>query len=307
MADVPDPLGLKGRVALVTGSGRGLGRAYALALSRCGCSVVVNSPPRAEGASAEAVAAEIAAAGGRVAVHVGSVADPVRAVAAVDSAIDAFGSLDVLVSNAGVILNKPFLETTVDDLDGMVAVHLRGPFAAAQRAFAHMRERGWGRIVLTGTGSASFGLEGQSAYASAKAAVVALVHVLALEHRGGEVRANVVLPVAPPVGRTPASARIRELFAERAPRLDPEWVAPLVCLLASDACPGSGGVYSAVGGRYARVFTAVSRGWVAEGDTPPPAEELAGHLEEILDEGGYIIPRSLLDEIEQVALEQRGR
>jgi len=297
---------LSDRVALVTGSGRGLGRAYAIALARLGCSVVVNSPARAEGASAEAVAAEIAALGGRVAVHVGSVADAEGGRAAVDTAVAAFGRLDVLVINAGVILNKPFLDTTDEDLDAMLAVHLRGPFAAVRQAYVGMRERGWGRIVLTGSGSAAFGLQGQAAYASAKAAIGGLCNVLALETGEEDILVNVVLPVAPPVGRTPATARIRELFGTRAGRLDPEWVAPLVCLLASDACPGTQGVYSAVAGRYARVFTAVAPGWRAEGSAPPEVGELARHVDRITDERGYGVPRSILEEIETAARDQAG-
>jgi NAD(P)-dependent dehydrogenase (short-subunit alcohol dehydrogenase family) len=289
------------RTALVTGSGRGLGRAYALALARLGHAVTVNSPPRPDGASAEAVAAEIRAAGGAVAVHVGSVADEAGGKAVVDAALAAFGTLDVLVLNAGVILNKPFGETTEADLDAMLGVHLRGPFAAVRHAYAGMRERGFGRIVLTGTGSASFGLQGQSAYAPAKGALTALCRVLALETGDEDVLVNVILPVAPPAGRTPATARIRALYGDREHRLDPEWVAPLVCLLAGDACPGTGGVYSAVAGRYARVFTALGPGWQADGREPPSVEELAANVGAIVDDTSYTVPRSILDEIERAA------
>jgi len=293
-------------VALVTGSGRGLGRAYALALAKLGCPVVVNSPPRPGGASATAVADAITAAGGKATAHVGSTSDADGARAAVDATIAAFGRIDILVINAGIILNKPFLETTQDDLDTMLAVHFGGPFAAVQRAYAFMLKQGFGRIVLTGTGSASFGLENQSAYASAKAAMVGLCNVLKLETRSADVLVNVVLPVAPPLGRTPATARIAAMFGPTGNRLDPSWVAPLICLLASDACPGTGGVYSAVGGRYARVFTAVSRGWTAKGDEPPSLEEIAAHTDEILNESGYLVPRSIIGEIEAAADTLRG-
>lgn len=288
------------RVALVTGSGRGLGRAYALALASSGFSVVVNSPSRPEGASALAVAEEIRSFGGGVHVHVGDVSSAAGGRAAVEATVAAFGRIDVLVSNAGVVLNKPFADTTEGDLRQMVAVHLAGPFATAQAAYGEMQERGWGRIVLTGTGSAAFGLENQAAYASAKAAMIGLCRVLALE---GDPRVlmNVVLPVAPPLGRTPASARIQELFGSRSNRLAPEWVAPLVCLLAGDACPGTGGVYSAVAGRYARVFTAVARGWQATGERPPHPDELAANIDAILDTASCSVPGSILDEIAEVA------
>ena len=289
------------RTALVTGSGRGLGRAYALELARRGHAVMVNSPPRPDGATAEAVAQLIGAEGGEAAVHVGSVADEAGANAAVDAALHAFGALDVLVLNAGVVVNRPFLETTGADLEAMLGVHLRGPFAAARRAYGPMHERGFGRIVLTGSGSAAFGLQGQSAYASAKGAVAALAAVLALEADGADVLVNVVLPVAPPPGRTPATAQIQALLGDRAHRLDPEWVTPLVCLLAGDACPGTGGVYSAVAGRYARVVTAVARGWHAPGSVPPSAEELAAHLDAIVDGRPHLVPGSILEEIEDAA------
>jgi NAD(P)-dependent dehydrogenase (short-subunit alcohol dehydrogenase family) len=294
------------RAALVTGSGRGLGRAYALALARLGHAVVVNSPPRPGGASAPSVAQEIRAIGGTAVAHVGSVDDDAGGVAAVQAALEAFGRIDVLVANAGVILNKPFGATTGADLDAMLGVHLRGPFGAARRAVTEMRRRGFGRVVLTGTGSAAFGLEDQTAYASAKAALAALAKVLALELAGEDVLVNVVLPVAPPAGRTPATARIRALFGDREPRLEPEWVAPLVCLLAGDACPGSGGVYSAVAGRYARVVTALGRGWQAGGAEPPTAAEMAAHAGAISDDRADFAPTSILDEIEQAARRSGG-
>jgi NAD(P)-dependent dehydrogenase (short-subunit alcohol dehydrogenase family) len=289
------------RAALVTGSGRGLGRAYALELARRGHAVVVNSPPRPEGASADAVARLIRDQGGEAVVHAGSIVDEASGEAAVDAAIDAFGRLDVLVLNAGTVINKPFAQTGEADLDAMLGVHLRGPFAAARRACGPMRERGFGRIVLTGSGSAAFGLEGQAAYASAKGAVSALAAVLALELDGGEVLINVVLPVAPPPGRTPATAQIRAAMGDRADRLDPEWVTPLVCLLAGDDCPGSGGVYSAAAGRYARVVTSVARGWRAPGPAPPSAEQLAAQLHLIVDGRSSWEPRSILEEIEDAA------
>jgi NAD(P)-dependent dehydrogenase (short-subunit alcohol dehydrogenase family) len=298
---MPRPTDMRRRVALVTGSGRGLGRAYASALARDGHAVVVNSPPRPEGASADAVARELRAAGGEVVAHIGSVADEAGGQAAVDAAVAAFGKLDVLVCNAGVIVNQPFTETSVADLDAMLGVHLRGPFAAVRHAYHGMRERGFGRIVLTGSGSAAFGLQGQAAYASAKGAITALCRVLGLEGGDEDVLVNVVLPVAPPAGRTPATAWIRSLYGERADRLDPEWVAPLVCLLAGDSCPGSGGVYSAVAGRYARVVTAVGPGWQAEGPEPPSTAELAANAAAIADATPHFTPGSILEEIEAAA------
>ena len=292
---------LDGRVALVTGAGRGLGRAYALALAALGARVVVNSPPRPEGASAHSVVAAIEAAGGSAVAQIGSVADPAEARAAVEAAIAAHGRLDILVMNAGTILNRPFGETNDGDLSAMLGIHLAAPFAAVRTALPAMARQGWGRIILTGSGSAAFGLEGQSAYAAAKAGVVGLLNVLKLECGDADICANVVLPVAPPAGRTPASERIAELFGAQAGRLDPAWVAPLICLLASEACPGTGGVYSAVGGRYARVFAAIAQGWQADGDTPPGLDRMIAHAGEIADRRRLSFPDSIIDEIEMAA------
>ena len=298
---------LADKVALVTGAGRGLGRAYARSLARLNCALVVNSRPRENGASAQLVADEIVAAGGRAVAHSGSAATVEGAAGAVDAALHAFGRLDILVLNAGVVLNRPFPETTEADLQAMLDVHLLGPFAAIQRALPSMLDQGWGRIVLTGSGSASFGLENQSAYASAKAASIGLCNVLKIEAADSGVLVNAVLPVAPPAGRTPASVRIAEAFGSCAVRLAPDWVAPLVCLLASHHCPGTGGVYSAVAGRYGRVFTAVGEGWTAPGTEPPSLVEMAGHLESIVSERRWSIPTSILDEIEGVALQAARR
>lgn len=296
---------LSGRVALVTGSGRGLGRAYARALAGLGCSVMLNSPHRPEGATALAVAAEIKAAGGAAEVYVGSAADAISAVAAVDATVAAFGRIDILVSNAGTVVFRPFLQTSAADLEAMLAVHLAGPFAAVQHAYPKMAAQGRGRIVLTGTGSAAFGFKDQSVYAAAKAAIVGFSNVLKVEMPGDAVKINVVLPVALHQ-RHELIANLFDQFEPCTDRLDAAWVAPLICLLASDACPGTGGVYSAVAGRYARVFTAVTEGWEASGMAPPTLKEMAAHCDEILDGRRFDVPTSLYEEIGIVADRLRG-
>jgi NAD(P)-dependent dehydrogenase (short-subunit alcohol dehydrogenase family) len=278
-----------------------------LALARLGFAVVVNSRPRLGPASADDVVSEIRALGGQATAYVGSVAEAAGARAAIEYSLAAFGRLDALVINAGTVLNKPFHQTTDDDLREMLDIHLGGPFAAVQQALPSMRTNGWGRIVLTGSGSAAFGLENQSAYASAKAAMVGLCNVLKRETLDADIMINVVLPVAPPLGRTPASKRIAEMFGDQVDRLDPAWVAPLVCLLSSEACPGTGGVYSAVGGRYARVFTAVGQGWRAPGREPPGLTEMAAQIDAIMDQSNYQIPASILQEIESVALDEKTK
>jgi NAD(P)-dependent dehydrogenase (short-subunit alcohol dehydrogenase family) len=288
------------RVVLVTGSGQGIGRASALALARQGYAVVANSLARPEGATAQAVIDEIRAAGGEGFVYAGSVAEPAGAVAAVEAALGAYGRLDALVAGAGTSPTSPFAETTVAELDEQLAVHVRGVFALVRHAVAHMRERRYGRIVLMGSGVGMYGRPGKSAYGTAKAALVGLCKVVALETAGDGVTVNVVLPVAPKWGRTPGASVLPELLGPRATRLGPEWVAPLVGYLAGEACTSTGGIYSALAGRYARVFTAAAPGWEAPGAEPPTPGELGAMLDRICDERGYVEPRWVQDEYEEL-------
>ena len=292
-----------GRVAVITGAGGGLGRSYARELARRGASVVVNDIR-----GADAVVAEIVAAGGTAVANSDSVARRDGGAAIVATAIDTFGRLDVLVSNAGNLRQARFEEMNEADIDEVIDVHLKGAFHLGQPAFATMKRQGYGRIVLTASASGLFGHPWQASYAAAKAGIVGLANVIALEGADHGVLCNVVLPSARTAmadgvdfawaGEASApGAALRQLVALPAgggDRLEPDWVAPLVVHLASAGCTSTQGVYSACSGRYARVAVGVGQGWLASGR--PSAEDIAAHWAEIGTMTGMIEPHSVYDE-----------
>jgi NAD(P)-dependent dehydrogenase (short-subunit alcohol dehydrogenase family) len=297
------------RSVIVTGAGHGLGRAFALTFASIGASVVVNDiglDPASGRPTAELVAEEITAAGGRAVPHRGPVGGPETAAALVGCAMASFGRLDALVNNAAVIRQAPVSELDLEHLDSMLAVNLRGPVLLSQAAFGVMAEQGYGRIVSLTSGAALFGMRGQLAYASAKAGLVGMTNVLALEGREKGVLANAVLPsAATNRGRTEISWT-REDRKTLGPRLRAELVTPVVTYLASDRCDVSGHLYSAVAGRYARVFIGVTDGWLTDPDTPADAAEVHAHRDLLDDEGSYSVPDSLEAEFAVVAAQIRA-
>lgn len=287
-------LTLSGRVAIVTGAGGGLGRAHALELASRGAHVVVNdlggtlSGAGSTATAAEAVADEIRTAGGKAVASAHSVASPEEAEALVALAVSEFGRVDVVVNNAGILRDRSMGKLDWDDVAAVLGVHLQGAFYVTQPAFRHMREQGHGRLVFTSS-NATFGNFGQSAYAAAKAGLVGLSNVLAIEGERFGITSNVICPVA----RTRMTEAVLGDLAEA---LDPELVSPLVAYLASDECHLTHSVISAGGGHFAGVATSLAAGWQApRGAT---AEDLADHLDEILDFDGSTTPRSAAEEVE---------
>ncbi len=301
------------RVAVITGGGHGLGRTYALELARRGAAVVINDIGRTpDGQStAEAVAAEISSSGGRASAHQGSIADPAVGRALIEEAADRHGRIDILVNNAGFTTMTDVASHSIADLDDLLDVHLRGPFAATQEAFVHMKRNNYGRIVLTSSSAGIFGRAGGGGYAIAKMALLGLMNIVSLEGRESGILANVLLPS----GKTgievrggahvPASDRLRETFGLLEPFLHPEFVTPLLVYLCSQECEVSHRIYSAIGGRYARVFVGVTEGWVSDSTTPPTAEELVGHLTAIDALERWTLPLSAEDELMDVAERRR--
>ena len=293
-------LDLEGRVAVVTGAGNGLGRSHALALAARGASVVVNDlggGTDGSGSSADpaqSVVAEIEAAGGRAVAEGSSVATPEGARAIVQAALEAFGRVDVLVNNAGVLRDKSVLKLTEQDWDVVVDVHLKGTFLVSQAAFGHMKEQGYGRLVHTTSAAGLFGNFGQSNYSAAKMGIVGLSRTLSVEGARSGILSNVIAPVA-------KTRLVGDLLGPLADALVPEQVTTLVTLLASEACPSSGEVYSVIGGRYARVFTAVAQGWFAGAGAVPEPEDLLAHFDEVRSEEGYFVPAQAVEEIAAVA------
>lgn len=286
-------LGFDGRVAIITGGGGGLGRAHALDLARRGALVVVNDVSSAvdgsgAGPSAAArVVAEVRAAGGEAVANEDSVVTPEGGRAIVGAALDAFGRVDVIVNNAGILRDTSFKNLTPELLDTVLDVHLRGAFHVTQPAWQLMRDQGYGRIVNTSSGAGLFGNFGQTNYGAAKMGLVGFTRVLAVEGARDNIKVNAIAPVA----RT----RMTEVvLGPVAGGFGPELVTPVVAFLAHEDCRVTGEVFSVGGGRVARVFIGVTEGYF---DPALSAEAVRDHLEEIRDEAGYSVPANLTEEM----------
>ena len=284
------------RTAVVTGAGRGLGRGYALELARRGARVVVNDPGGAvdgEGESARAadeVAAEIRAAGGEAVASYDSVADPEGGENIVRTALEAFGTVDAVINNAGILRDKSFANLEADDAHAVLDVHLRGAFHVTGPAFRVMKERGYGRIVFTSSASGLFGNFGQANYGAAKMGLVGLMNVTAVEGAKYGIMANAIAPVA-------ATRMTENLLGPLREHVSPDCVTPMAVFLASEQCEFSHQIWTAGGGRFGRVFLGVNQGWFAGPGAVPSAEQVRDNLEEIRDIGSYIVPDSSADEL----------
>jgi NAD(P)-dependent dehydrogenase (short-subunit alcohol dehydrogenase family) len=285
-----------GRVAIVTGAGGGLGRTYALELARRGAQVVVNDlggSVNGEGgddAAAQRVVDEIKSAGGEATPNYDSVSSPEGGESIVKTAVDAYGKVDIVINNAGILRDKSFAKMSWEDLDLVLDVHLKGAFYVSQPAFKVMKENGYGRFVFTSSNSGVFGNFGQANYGAAKMGLVGLSNVLAIEGAKAGILSNVVCPVA-------GTRMTEELLGDFAKLLKPETVTPLVTFLASEACTFTHEAFSAAGGRYARVFVGLAPGWYGGKDTIATAEDVLDHIDEIEDQEGYIVPTQSGDEM----------
>ncbi len=282
---------LDGRVAVVTGAGGGLGRSHALELARRGAYVVVNDlggTLDGEGSSASAadrVVAEIASPGGGAGPNDDRVATPVGGDAIIQTAIDAFGRVDVLVNNAGILRDKAFHKMDAALIDQVIDVHLKGAFYVTQPAFRRMREQRYGRIVSTSSASGLFGNFGQANYGAAKAGLAGLTRVLAIEGAEHGITANAIAPIA--------QTRMTEgILGELSSKVSPNQVSPLVAYLASEECSVNGHIYSVAGGRIARIFMGETSGVVLDENT---AEAVLAHIAAIdeLDPTRFHEPASL--------------
>ncbi|MBV8788809.1 MAG: SDR family NAD(P)-dependent oxidoreductase [Mycobacterium sp.] len=300
------------RVAVVTGAGRGLGRLYALDLARRGAAVVVNDlggSMRGDGADAKVadeVVDEIRKAGGKAVASYDSVDSPAGGQAIIDAAVDAFGRLDTVVSNAGIFGSVPFEDLSADEWTRMLRVHLDGGFYVSQPAYRVMKKNGGGRFVFISSSAGIFGQPMEAHYAAAKAGLVGLTNVIAIEGEAHGILANSVMPtgfsrmVTETVGDEKFLAESGFMQAIR-----PELVVPLVTFLASGACTFTHRNYSAAAGRYARVFVGLSEGWLADTGTEPTAEDIEAHLERMSDTEKFFVPGSIVDEVLEVC-ERRG-
>jgi NAD(P)-dependent dehydrogenase (short-subunit alcohol dehydrogenase family) len=287
-------LGYDGKVAIITGAGGGLGRSHALELARRGALIVVNdlggSVDGSGGAhtAAEQVVQEIKDAGGEAVPNFDSVATPEGGKAIVQTAIDAFGRVDIVINNAGILRDKSFHNLDPDLLNPVLDVHLRGAFYVTQPAWVHMREQGYGRIVNTSSGAGVFGNFGQANYGAAKMGLVGLTRVLAVEGAKFNIKANAIAPVA-------KTRMTEDLLGPIADQLGPEYVTPVVAYLAHEECEVSGEVYSCGGGHVARVFLGVTPGFTKKDDLT--VEDIRDNFGQIRNEDGYSVPANLNDEM----------
>jgi NAD(P)-dependent dehydrogenase (short-subunit alcohol dehydrogenase family) len=288
-----------GRVCVITGAGGGLGRSHALELARRGAKVVVNDLGGAvdgQGASASAaqrVVDEIHALGGEAVANQDTVATPEGGTAIIAAAVDAFGRIDVLVNNAGILRDKAFHKMDASMIDAVIDVHLKGALYVTQPAFRLMREQGYGRIVSTSSASGLFGNFGQANYGAAKAGLAGLTRVLALEGAGRDVKVNAIAPVA-------ATRMTEDLLGELASQVSPESVSPTVAYLASEQCAVNGNVYSVAGGRIARIAIVETQGvLLAENTAEAVRDEIAAT--DLQDGQVYSEPRSLDEETTIIA------
>lgn len=254
-----DELTFDGRVAIVTGAGNGIGRLHALELARRGARVVVNDLGGSKdgtGSSssvAESVVAEIVDAGGEAVANTHSVATPEGGEAIVQTAIDAFGQIDIVVNNAGILRDAAFKNTTADLLDPVLDVHLRGAFNVTRPAWLRMLDQGYGRIVNTSSGSGLFGNFGQSNYGAAKMGLIGMTRVLAIEGARKGVFTNAIAPIA----KTRMTA---DIMGEAGDAYAPELVTPVVLYLAHESCDRNGNFYSVGAGKVSRVFIGSTAG-----------------------------------------------
>jgi NAD(P)-dependent dehydrogenase (short-subunit alcohol dehydrogenase family) len=284
------------RIAVITGAGGGLGKTYALELARRGAKVIVNDLGGAtdgSGASsnaADATVAEIKAAGGEAVASYDSVSTPEGGAAIIKTAIDSFGGIDIVINNAGILRDKSFAKMEPADLTAVIDVHLRGAFHVSQPAFRHMKEKGYGRFLFTSSAAGIFGNFGQSNYGAAKMGLVGLSNVLAVEGAKSNIKSNVIAPIA-------RTRMTEQLLGPLAEHLEPGQVTPLACYLVSDECNLTHEVFSVGGGRYARIFTGLCKGWVAGKGKHPSLEDVRDHMKEIMNTEGFTVPASINDEM----------
>lgn len=285
-------------------------------MARRGAAVVVNDLGKdpVGVATAEAVAVEIRAQGGQAIADVGSVTDPEAGERLTRTALDAFGRIDILINNAGILRPGYFEELTEQRIDEVLDVHLRAAFTVTQPVWRVMRERGYGRIVMTTSSSGLFGSPANANYSAAKAGLYGLTKALAAEGEGNGIKTNCLLPFAASVIRTrdsgPGLQHYIEVMAaatqsrqprplpveERAWRGTPEAVAAMAIYLASRECAPNGEAFSACYGRFARVYVGVTDGWLAATPQAMSAESIADRIDQIRDLNHTSVPMWVYDE-----------
>ncbi len=275
--DIPkNEIRFDNRVAVVTGAGAGLGRAYALELAKRGARVIVNDLGGARDGSgqgsstpADQVVEEIKTLGGEAVANYDNVATPEGGQNIINSALEAFGTVDILINNAGILRDKSFLKMEPENWQSVLDVHLNGAYHVTRPAFAVMKDKGYGRIVMTTSAAGLYGNFGQTNYTAAKMALIGLMNTLKLEGEKYNVKVNTVAPVA--------ASRLTEdvLPPDFFEKLKPEFVAPMVLYLSSEKCPVTGNIYNAGMGCYNRAAIVTGPGAViGKGREIPTPEQV---------------------------------
>jgi 3-hydroxy-3-methylglutaryl CoA synthase/NAD(P)-dependent dehydrogenase (short-subunit alcohol dehydrogenase family)/putative sterol carrier protein len=271
-----------GRVAVITGAGAGLGRVYALELAKRGAKIVVNDLGGARDGSgagsaspAEQVVAEIQALGGEAVPNYDNVATVEGGENIIQTAVEAFGSVDIVINNAGILRDKSFTKMTPENWNAVLDVHLNGAYNVTRPAFAIMKEKGYGRIVMTTSAAGIYGNFGQTNYSSAKLGLVGLMNTLKLEGKKYNVKCNTIAPIA--------ASRLTEdiLPPDLLDKMKPEFVAPMVMYMCSDECKPSGEIFNAGMGYYNRAAIMTGPGVQIEGDELPSVETICDNFDAI--------------------------
>jgi NAD(P)-dependent dehydrogenase (short-subunit alcohol dehydrogenase family) len=287
------------RVAIVTGAGNGLGRSHALLLASRGAKVVVNDPGGAvdgkggNHAAADKVVDEIKAAGGQAVANYDSVADARSAANIVKTAVDSFGTVDIVVNNAGVLRDKTFHNMTVEDFEFVVKVHFLGTAYVTHAAWPILRAKAYGRVVVTSSNSGIYGTFGQANYGGAKLAVVGFMNALRLEGQKYNIMMNALAPIA--------ATRMTDALmpAPVLEKLKPEYVSPMVAYLCSEQCQRTGDIWSAGGGTFARIEYREAEGLRVNGRAPT-VEDVMENIDKIADVSASRVFRTSGEEVAAV-------
>ncbi len=282
--DIPkDEIRFDGKVAVITGAGGGLGRVYALELAKRGAKIVVNDlggsrdgSGTGEKGPADKVVEEIKALGGTAVANYDSVSTPEGGQKIIQTALDAFGTVDILINNAGILRDKSFLKMEPENWQAVIDVHLTGAYNVTKPAFAVMREKGYGRIVMTTSAAGLYGNFGQTNYSAAKMGLVGLMNAAKLEGKKYNIKINTIAPLA--ASRLTEDIMPPEIFA----KMKPEFVAPMVLYLCSEKCKVNGYIYNAGMGFFNRAAVVTGPGTViGDGKTIPTVEQVAEKFDKI--------------------------
>jgi NAD(P)-dependent dehydrogenase (short-subunit alcohol dehydrogenase family) len=306
-----DEIRYDGQVVIVTGGGRGIGRAYCLEFARKGASVVVND---IDAEVAGEVVAAIEAEGGTAAPAVTTISTVEGGQAVVDVALERFGTVDVVINNAGISRPRWFGDFPLDEMEELFGVHVMGVFHVMQPAWRVMKAKHYGRVILVSSISGMMSHGGLATYAAAKAGMYGLMKSMASEGLDHGINVNAILPLAKTaIGANDPIPYVKHYFGDieetvvaEEGRRKTELVAYLASFLCSRECDITGEAYSNSGGRYARVFVGVADGWLAETVDEISAEAIRDHIDEVRDLSSFSVPRWAMDEIADVGRRVRA-